>query len=427
MAVRGYQVSPELLKNSAGRREAIRYLSGFGFQANHTPFQLATQMVQQAGDLKGLTVRVLFNLEFLEVLKDSGVDMARVQFVADTAIEERFARLVFPGVDTVLMDETQWKAAIADPQLLGGLMAKKSMKAADLTLTNPPFNGGVDLKIILAMKDAGLLKRLICVHPSTWLVDVKTQLGPTSGNGNFRKFQNAVREHIKTAELFNGNAVFGIGLFVPCVITDIDFGWQRAKGSWLKVWHVGDKKVHEVRGIDEVTLHGRDWSNVVEPFFKHMQQVCAQQGSLGSNYTTAALSKSKYPVQLANVRGHVVASDIGNMVKDDFYTMTQQNANANKGLNSANPRQLVFDFVRVADTNNFLGYARTDFARLCLSLTKTNQDLDQGQLDFVPWMDFKQSWGDNDLFSHFGYPPGHPIREYAKTFLPDYHGIGKNY
>ena len=209
MAVRGYQVSPELLKNSAGRREAIRYLSGFGFQANHTPFQLATQMVQQAGDLKGLTVRVLFNLEFLEVLKDSGVDMARVQFVADTAIEERFARLVFPGVDTVLMDETQWKAAIADPQLLGGLMAKKSMKAADLTLTNPPFNGGVDLKIILAMKDAGLLKRLICVHPSTWLVDVKTQLGPTSGNGNFRKFQNAVREHIKTAELFNGNAVFG--------------------------------------------------------------------------------------------------------------------------------------------------------------------------------------------------------------------------
>jgi hypothetical protein len=45
-------------------------------------------------------------------------------------------------------------------------------------------------------------------------------------------------------------------------------------------------------------------------------------------------------------------------------------------------------------------------------------------------MDFTRSWNDDQLFTLLGYPKGHPIREYAKRFLPDFHNLypnGKDY
>ena len=99
-------------------------------------------------------------------------------------------------------------------------------------------------------------------------------------------------------------------------------------------------------------------------------------------------------------------------------------------MQSRNPRQLIFGFGSTKEQDNFLGYLQTDFARLCVSLLKTNQDLDQGQLTPVPWLDFTRPWDDDQLFTMLGYPRGHAIREYAKRFLPDYHNIypyGKTY
>jgi hypothetical protein len=161
-----------------------------------------------------------------------------------------------------------------------------------------------------------------------------------------------------------------------------------------------------------------------------MQEVCAGGNSLQDHYRTGAASSAEYPVQLANIRGHVNGSSTTCQVKEDFYTIVQANPHANKGLRSQNPRQLIVDFSSALEQDNFLHYGQKDFTRLCVSLLKTNQDLDQGQLSLVPWMDFSHQWTDDELFSHFGYPPGHPLREYAKSFLPDYHNLypnGKTY
>ena len=304
---------------------------------------------------------------------------------------------------------------------------------ADITFTNPPYNGGLDLKILLALFDLNLIKRLLCVHPSTWLVDVKTQLGPKSGNPTFRKFQDAVEPHLRSVHMFNGNPVFGIGLFVPCVVTDLEMGWTRGKTSWIDVHYVGDAEGSSMKasGLSEITLHGQAWRTCMMGFFQDMQKACRVRGSLGSSYKTGANSSSSSPVQLANIRGnHVNMSSDVRQVKEDFYTMVQGNPDANKGVRSSNPRQLIFEFATHVEQDNFLSFLQTDFARIALALTKTNQDLDQGQLDLVPWMDFSRSWTDDELFNEFGYPPGHPLREYAKTFLPDYHNLyphGKTY
>ena len=139
------------------------------------------------------TVLVLFNLEFLEVLHARYGDeymREKVSFIADSPIERLFAQRCY-GVKVLKPSMGAWHRVMDDRlrnkhrNIIGKLMAKLNAPA-DITFSNPPYNGGLDLKILLAMFDLKLIKRLVCVHPSTWLVDVKTQLGEKTGNPTFR-------------------------------------------------------------------------------------------------------------------------------------------------------------------------------------------------------------------------------------------------
>jgi len=430
IATIGDKVTKNLLKHVPGIRAAILYLSSSGFQNIHTPFQLAASIINRGAS--GF-IRVFFNLEFLEILKAQGHDMKEIQFVGDTESECRFARIIY-GVDTIQIDEKTWLEVLEKKQTLQEIfMGHKMNKAADVTFTNPPYNGGVDLKIIMALKEAGLLKKLVCVHPSTWLVDVKTQLGEKTGNHLFRKFQNMVREHVTRVEMFNGNPIFGIGLFVPCVITEVDFSKKRIDGASIKVKDVGFAEWREVFDIDDITVHGKDWDPTVKEFMGRVRKFIERHGSLDDNYTSALkVSKEKQYVQLARIRGHV-ATDT--MIQDDFYTFVQKNPENNMGIRKIDDGKIhinpTYSFNSKKEQNNFLRYAQLDFPRLCLSILKIKGDLvDGGVLSIVPWLDFTQEWDDDKLFTMLGYPKGHAIREYAKKFLPDYHGIypnGKTY
>ena len=102
----------------------------------------------------------------------------------------------------------------------------KMNQAADVTFSNPPYKD-IDLKIILVLKKADMLKRIICVHPSTWLVDMKTKLNADRGKSLYREMRELVREHLERVEFFDPNPVFGIGLGTDCVISEINFAKNR--------------------------------------------------------------------------------------------------------------------------------------------------------------------------------------------------------
>ena len=54
---------------------------------------------------------------------------------------------------------------------------------------------------------------VLYVHPSTWLLDEKCK------QKKFINTKDKVGKDLINIELFNGNKIFGIALFVPCVIT----------------------------------------------------------------------------------------------------------------------------------------------------------------------------------------------------------------
>ena len=51
--------------------------------------------------------------------------------------------------------------------------------------------------------------------------------------------------------------------------------------------------------------------------------------------------------------------------------------------------------------DNFLKYIKTDFARFCLSLMKTDKHVNS-KMWIVPFMDFSQEWTEDKLYSYFG-------------------------
>ena len=362
-----------------------------------TPTWLIDKMLRQAGDLTGLKVA------------DLGAN--RGQFLAR-------ALKMYPAIDPRdwVLVEVQERYRRYHRRFTGWRVVDKLEEQVDIVLGNPPYNRGLDLKLLLACKH--LTRRILVVHPSAWLVDVKTQLGPKTGSPLFRKFQDAVRDHVTQVEIFNGNPVFGIGLFVPCVVTDVDFSSKRLGA--IKVKDVGAEDYREVFNIDDITLHGKDWDPTVKEFMGRVQKLCSKNGSVESHKGSDA--SSQFPIQLASVIGNWTASSSLKMVKDDFYTFLQKDPEGNRGVRSLSAGQIISCATEAA-SDNLLGYLQTDFARMCLALLKLSQNSHRGEHTLVPWLDFSRSWNDDQLFTMLGYPRGHAIREYAKRFLPDYHNI----
>jgi len=58
--------------------------------------------------------------------------------------------------------------------------------------------------------------KILFVHPSTWLIDEKGK------QRKFLKSKELIKDHLVSIRLFNGNQLFSIGLFVPCVVTYVD-------------------------------------------------------------------------------------------------------------------------------------------------------------------------------------------------------------
>lgn len=375
-----------------------------------TPDWLIDKMLVQAGDLTGKKVA------------DLGAN--RGQYL-------RRAMLMWPGIDPKdwILLEVQERYKRYHRRYTGWRVEETLTEHVDLLLGNPPYNGSLDLKLLL--RYSGLYTRALIVHPSTWLVDVKTQLGPKTGNPLFRKFRNAVGPHLKSVHMFNGNPVFGIGLFVPCVITDLDMGWTRQQGTAIKVMDVGQEEARDVLNLADITLHGKDWDPTVKGFMGRVQKFCAKNGSLGGHYEDPTQVPHGTPVvQLATITGNWTATSAIKVVKDDFYTFLQKNTTNNVGIRKQNEMMPAIRLQAAVEVDSILGYLQTDFARLCLSLLKSSRNSHRGEHALVPWLDFTRSWSDDQLFSMLGYHRGHAIREYAKQFLPDYHNFypnGKTY
>jgi hypothetical protein len=284
----------------------------------------------------------------------------------------------------------------------------------DVVFSNPPYNRGIDIKILNEMLD--ITDELVAVHPSTWLLDLK------NNTKSYIQFKQKISNTTSSLELFNGNSVFDIQLFLPCLITHIN------KNHEGKIGVNFFNEYYTVENIDDVTIHGKMWNDLVKPFYIKINEYLISHTNIW-NYNIKTINYDKHHCQLAAIRGTPNRSKGAvTMVLDDFYTMVMKNSDDNKGIRQpnldkpGNPTP-TFEFNTEIERDNFINYLKTDFARFCLSLLKNNGHLSSGEMDLIPWMDFTEEWDDDKLFKKFNV--SQELQDYIKDFLPDFHGIRK--
>ena len=297
-------------------------------------------------------------------------------------------------------------------------------KKFDLVFSNPPYNNGMDLKIITAVEP--LCKEMVVVHPSTWLLDLKGL------KKSYIDFKERIKNKLKSVELFNGNPVFGVQLFVPCVITHMDNEHSGDINVHDTIKH-GDVKdfstEYKVDNIDDITKFGTGWKTIVKPFMIKIKEWVSENNSVWE-HNKKKVNSEKYYCQFAAIIGNTEDNDGGIMVKHNFYTLAMKDSEKNKGIrkpyikNSGSTPMSTFEFDTENHRNNFIDYCKTDFARFCLSIYKNAQITVRGELALIPWMDFTQEWDDEKLYEFFNV--NKETQEYIENFLPDYYGIRTN-
>lgn len=254
------------------------------------------------------------------------------------------------------------------------------VKKFDIVIGNPPFNQMIDLDFV--RKSYEISNKILFVHPSTWLLDEKGK------QKKFISIKELVKDHLESIELFNGNKLFNIQLFVPCVITYIN---KNKSIDGIKCFD----RVNETDILYNNIFDINKYSNI-NVYFPLKNKIFKE--SLNENLLT---NKNKevgsYYVNISEIRGHVdLKSDI-NMLKDDFYTTITKD----EGVERGKTKKVFFTFKTYIEAENFITYIKTNFARFCLSILKNNSQLNRGELEYIPWLDFTQEWTDYKLYKHF--------------------------
>jgi len=244
---------------------------------------------------------------------------------------------------------------------------------------NPPFNQMIDMKFVKLSYE---IAHVTCiVHPSTWLLDEKGK------QKAFLDTKNLIKDHLESIELFNGNKIFGIALFVPCVIIYIDKN-KKTKGI---------KCVDKINNI-EITYDNiyqiNKYSNINEYFSikKKIKDKSSNNLLLFKNKING-----EFFINISQIRGNVNLKSNDNMVQDDFYTIVTKDTD----ISDINKKHIFYSFDNNLKAKNFLDYLKSDFSRFCLSIYKNNSQLDRGELEIIPWLDFTQEWTDEKLYKEF--------------------------
>ena len=399
----------DLLRSHEGRISIVDISHNMdldNFQRNKTPMSIIRKMCDKTS-VFDKEILVLFNLEFLEHLVfERKIPVGNITFIADTKLEQTICKSLY-GVYSIVIPEKEFKNGNFIKEI------KDMGKQFDLCFSNPPYNANVDLKIIRALEP--ICDEMVVVHPSTWLIDLKGK------SKRYNSFKSQLEGKVKSVELFNGNPVFNIGLFVPCVITHINGD----NGGEVEVNNFGEKFV--VSSLDDVTKFGKDWETIVKPFFEQMKKYCSENGSI-LDHNVFEIEEGKHYVQLAAIRGTPYRGNDcdAEILLDDFYTMVMKDSEGNKGIRNSKVRKdglLVWEFSSARVQDNFINYLKTYFSRFCLSLYKISQNNHYGELSLIPWLDFTQEWDDEKLFKYFNIDK--QTQNYIREFIPDFHGVRK--
>lgn len=229
----------------------------------------------------------------------------------------------------------------------------------DLIISNPPYNKGLDLKILESVLD---LSDDICfVHPTGWLM---------------RNRYKDIKKRLKSVDIYDGHNIFNIYNNFPVGITHFN--------GFNNIFKVNDYS-HWFSIKDE--CYENDVNVKLKPYswYSEIRQIEEKLNVISFKDKFHSIDKGKgFGVPL--IRGHLKTPDFCTLVQKKF----EPHWNKEYRLG------YYFDNEKIA--RNCYNFLKSKFARFCISITK---------LDFhitlnIPWFDFSRSWSDEECAKELG-------------------------
>lgn len=279
-------------------------------------------------------------------------------------------------------------------------------KEFDVIVSNPPYSSKMDLKFLDKCFDISK-ESIVFVHPSSFLLDRK---GVTR---IYSEVRNKIQDSLESVTLFNGNGIFGIGLFVPCSINVINKKSKNSKFTF-KDLQTGQKKLIKKSELTSLSIFGysEDFNSFSLKIREKLNSMESLQKYSNLDKKERKLSKDCFYVEFTMIsgRGHrggnLKMSDP--ILKDDFFTFISKNQLVVKRGNSGQETKydIWFEFDTEKQGKNFIEYLTSKFSRACLAITKLSQNLQNGELKTVPWIDFSDPIDLQKIYSNFDLSEG---------------------
>jgi predicted metallopeptidase len=209
----------------------------------------------------------------------------------------------------------------------------------------------------------------------------------------FTETKDLIKDHLESIELFNGNKIFNIALFVPCVITYINKNKSSVGIECLD-------KINDIQLVYDNIYQINKYSDKFIYISLKDKIKNIKIDNLWNKYKNDNKLKD-YMISFTGIRGNVNLKTDDSMVQKDFYTIVSVERKPQISTEVVGDSFLKFYFKNELECNNFLNYLKTNFVRFLLSIYKNNQNLHRGELSIIPWLDFTQEWTDEKLYIEF--------------------------
>lgn len=379
-------------------------------QNNHTPMEICEMMLEKVDLTKAKSILVLYNVELLFALRKAKYQ-GQVTFFTQSIAKKDWAEKLLPGVVVEYIDKEE------NPLYF---MENQWPDKFDIVIANPPYNKALHLKFLDKCIDIAK-DNIVFVHPASFIIETKGK------HKAFNDIRSRISKFVDSVELFNGNGVFDIDLFVPCSITSLNMKGNCGR-LHLKNHIYGNESIVQVENLRDISLFGYDKRFL--SFRKKLEDHITKKGSLNERATILKENSKptkNYTVGFGRVSGHrfkdIESGMSAKMHKNDFFVTIPkgcyESSLRNRSEFSYRGYEIWFEFETLEEAKNFRFFLTSNFARACLATLKFAQSLYAGELKSIPWMDFTQEWTDERLYAHFNITEEE--QAFIKEVIPPYY------
>ena len=404
------------------------------WQQHGTPdivIDMMLDMYYKNGEFKNNErILILFNVEFIKQIYFKYRDeliFGNLYFIADSQEKFDIVKRLYPNVHCVLCDQHNIENLIKK-------IGEFNVKKFDIVFSNPPYNDGLDLKILSNIKNT--FKKAIIVHPAVWILENKCV-------GYIGKFKKEFQNNIEKVVIFRGSDMFGVGFMSALDICV--FNTEKLDSKIEVDDQVVNCKYIANNHID-ITQYGDMWLKL--NIKKFIEKFHTEKSILRHVYFDRDhLENLTYPIKLSECRsGNPHFNDGYYDEKLGYYVLNKTNCfftciakgdpekyHFNCDWTNKHNQTLLFNFISSNERFNFYVYAKSKFFRFLISLYKVNManvsssgsplsinsKLDGHPMKLIPWLDFTQEWDDAKLCKEFGI--SEELWNYIDNFIPDYY------